>query len=169
MARKLGYFFNTGAAGADALPFQHLVTIDAPTDGNVIDSCEGRQGMYYLSEVFKFGKYSYYVHVLPTPGSRTDAAYKGGARQTYVWKSKKFVMPGRTNMTAAKVTMDKGCVRMRIHIDGCCRYDKVVTSCAPFRLPDQLVGIEWEIELVGQATIYEVHVASTMEELTDER
>lgn len=163
---KIGYIFNTGTAGADALPFQHLVTIDAPTNGDVIDSTLGRQGMYFLSEVFSYGRYNYYVHMLPTPGGTTDVQYERTQKQTYRWKSKKFVMPGRTTLAAAKVVMDKGCVRLKIHADGCCRYDAVVQNCAPFRLPDQLVGVEWEIELIGEATIHEVHVASTMEELT---
>lgn len=166
---RLGYIFSTGAAGADSTPYQHLVTIDAPTEGVVIHSCQGRQGVYYLSEVFKYGRYSYHVHVLPTPGGTTDTAYERRSKQTYRWKSKKFTMPGRTTLSAAKVVMEEGCVRLRLHADGCCRYDAVVQNCAPFRLPDQLVGIEWEIELTGQATVFEVHVASTIEELISGR
>lgn len=163
--RKLGYIFSTGAPSADVTPHQHLVTIDAPTDGDVLHACLGRQGMYYLSEELRFGRYKYFIHVLPTPGGTTDARYEQSSKQTYQWKSKKFTMPGRITFAAAKVVMDKGCVRLRIHVDGCCRYDAVVTTCAPFRLPDQLVGIEVELELIGTATIHEVHVASTIEEL----
>lgn len=162
---KIGYIFSTGSLGSDSTPFQHLVTLDAPTEGDVIHSCTGRQGVYYLSEVYKYGEYSYYVHVLPTPGGTTDNRYEGASKNTYTWKSKKFTMPGRTTFSAAKVVMDKGCVRLRIHLDGRCRYDAVVQNCAPFRLPDQLAGIEVEIELIGKATVHQVHVASTMEEL----
>lgn len=167
--KSIGYIFNTGTSGGDELPFQHLVTIDSPTSGQVVGSCVSRQGLELLSteivDDFYVG-YMHYIHVLPTPGGTTDQKYEFAHKQTYRWKSKKYVMAGRTNMTAAKITMDKGCVRLRIHVDGCCRYDAIVQNCAPFRLPDQMVGIEWEIELIGQARIYQVHIASTIEELT---
>lgn len=172
VAKSAGYIFNTGTSGANGLPFQHLVTIDSPVAGPVISHTLGRQGMYLLSaewayiQPWNYEVIRYTASVLPTPGGTTDIPYKNAPKQTYQWKSKKFVMAGRTTFAAAKVVMDKGCVRLRLHIDGCCRYDAVVQNCAPFRLPDQLAGIELEIELIGTATIHEVHIASTIEELT---
>lgn len=166
--KALGYIFHTGAGTSDRNQFQQLVTIDAPRRGDVIHSCIGRQGPYFLTQELEFGRYRYFVHVLPIPGGTTDVSYEKALKQKYTWKSKKFVMAGRTNFTCAKVTMGKGCVRLRIYVDGCCQYDAVVTSCDPFRLPDQLVGVTWEIELRGEATVAEVHIASTMRELANE-
>lgn len=167
----LGYIFNTGAMSADSTPFQQLVTFDGPTRYSVRDSCIGKQGLYVLSHEQGGGEgyRDYAVHTLPLPGGTTNLSYSDAKKQTYTWKSKKYVMPGRTTWAAAKVVMDKGCVRMRLYVDGCCKYDKVVTTCAPFRLTDQLVGHTLEIELIGQAVIHEVHVASTIEELINGR
>lgn len=163
----LGYIFDTGAASADSSRFQALVTIDAPRRGNVIHSCLGRQGMYYLTEELAFGRYSYWVHVLPTPGGLTDVPYDTSPKQEYIWRSKKYIMPGRTTWGAAKVVHKRGCVKLRLYIDGCCAFETVVKGCGAFRLPSQLVGIAMEIELVGTAEVMEVHVASTIEELTN--
>lgn len=163
---SIGYIFQTGATTADNTPFQSLVTIDAPRRGDVIDSVMGRQGPYYLTEELQYGKYTYYAHVLPIPGGTTDVQYETALKQQYVWKSKKFVMPGRTTFSAGKVVHSKGCVRLRIYVDGCCRWQTVVKGCDPFRLPDQLSGVIWELELIGDARVTEVHIASSMQELT---
>jgi hypothetical protein len=165
----VGYIYHTGAGSADKTQFQQLVTIDAPRRGDVVASCIGRQGPYFLTQEFKFGRYKYYVHVLPTPGGTTDVDYNKASKQQYTWKSKRFVMPGRTTFSSAKVVMAGGCVRLRIYVDSCCRYDAVVQNCAPFKLPDQLVGIDWELELIGTAVVTEVHIASSMQELTREQ
>lgn len=162
---SVGYIFATGAASADKSPFQQLVTIDAPRRGNVIHSCIGRQGMYYLTEELKFGEYNYYVHVLPEPGGTTDARYEQTAKMQYIWKSKKYVMPGRTTWGAAKVVHTKGCVTFRLYVDGRIVYSKRVVGCNPFRLPSQIAGVTAEIELVGDAVVTEVHIASSMREL----
>lgn len=166
--RSIGYMFHTGAGSSDRNQFQQLVTIDAPRRGDVIHSCVGRQGPYFLTQEFSYGRYNYYVHVLPTPGGTTDVKYENALKQEYKWKSKKYVMPGRTTFSVAKVVFDGGCCRLRIHVDGCCRYDQVVKSCAPFKLPDQLVGIDWEIEVAGTAVVSEIHIASTFQELARE-
>ena len=163
---SLGYIFQTGAAGADTTPFQQLVTIDAPRRGDVIHSCTGRQGAYFLTKEFFLGEYSYYVHVLPSPGGTTDTIYEKAPKQEYMWRSKKFVMPGRTTFGACKVVHGGGCARIKIFADGCCVFSTVVTECSPFRLSDQVVGVEFEIELTGTAIIYEAHIASSMQELT---
>lgn len=175
-ATGAGYILNTGTTAANASKFQHLVTIDSPGGGAVVASTLTPQGIFFLSveraQPYWYqipepvdGNYLFRISTLPMPGGDAGISYEKAAKQTYRWKSKKFVMPGRTTFAAAKVVMDKGCVRLRLHVDGCCRYDAVVQNCAPFRLVDQLVGTELEIELIGTATIHEVHVASTIEEL----
>jgi hypothetical protein len=162
---SVGYIFQTGAISADRSQFQQLVTIDAPRRGNVIHSCIGRQGMYYLTEEFAFGRYNYYVHVLPEPGGATDVKYQNARKMQYDWRSKEYVMPGRTTWGAAKVVFNGGCVRLRIRVDGCCVEDIMVKDCKPFTLPSQIVGTTLDVELIGDAVVTEVTIASTMREL----
>ncbi len=161
----LGYIYSTGSGTSDAAQFQQLVTIDAPTPGVVISSCQGRQGVYFLSEVSVDDVTTYKTHVLPQPDHVTDVKYATAPKMEYIWRSKRFVMPGRATMGAGKVVHSGGHVRIRILVDGCCRHEQQVRSNKPFRLPAQMAGTEWEIELLGNATVYEVHIAPSMQEL----
>lgn len=163
----LGYIYNTGAATGNQTRYGQLVTIDLPNAGDVIHTCLGRQGLYVLTELKINQTYENEVYVLPEPGGTTDVPYESAPKQTFTWRSKKFVMPGRATMGAAKV-VHRGYVRLRVIVDGCCRIDEQVRNSSAFRLPSQLVGIEYEIELYGTGTVYEVHIASTMQELTRE-
>ena len=164
---SVGYIFQTGASSADRSQFQQLVTIDAPRRGDVIHSCLGRQGMYFLTEEFSFGRYNYYIHVLPQPGGETDVQYERARKMQYQWKSKKYVMPARTTWGAAKVVFKGGCVRMKLYVDGCCVEDVMVRDCKPFTLPSQITGTTLEIELIGDAEVTEAIVASTMREIAE--
>ena len=86
----------------------------------------------------------------------------------YRWKSKKFVMPGRTNFGAAKVVWEcDGDVCFSLYSDCILVYSRKITDCQPFRLPSEYIGIEFEIQVEGTGTISEIHVASGMKELTE--
>lgn len=162
----VGYVFQTGASGADKTPFQQLVTIDSPEKGQPLSACNGREGPYFLvRHATAFLTNVTGVYVLPVPGGTTDVPYVAAPKQTYVWRSKKNVMPGLTTWSCAKVVHKCGCVRLRLYIDGCLAYDAPVRGSKPFRLPTQLAGTTLEIELIGTAEVDEVHVASTMKEL----
>lgn len=163
----LGYIYNTAAITGNPSRYGQLVTLDLPNKGKVIDTALGRQGLYVLTEENVDAIIRNEVFVLPTPGSNTDVPYDSAPKMEYIWRSKKFVMPGRTTIGVAKV-VHKGCVRLRLIVDGCCRVEEQVRHCNAFRLPSQLVGFEYEIELIGTGTVYEVHIASTMQELTRE-
>lgn len=163
----LGYVFNTGSDAVDNTQFQRLVTIDGPTRFTPASAANGRQGIYLMASINASSEtIDQNAYVLPVPGSGSDQGYADAPKMEYRWKSKRFVMPGRTTFGAIKVVHDKGCIRVKIYLAGCCIYDAVVQGCSPFRLPSQYAGIDWEIELVGNATVYEVHMASTMQELT---
>lgn len=163
--RTLGYILNTGAATGEQTQFQQLVTIDGPTAGTFMDSCIGDQGLYFLVKdtVPEPGKYG--IWVLPQPDNQTNVKYEQAPKMTYRWRSKKFVMAGRTTWGAAKVVHSKGCVRLRIIVDGCCRHEEQVKDCGPFRLPSQIAGVTCELELEGTARVTELHVASSLQEL----
>jgi hypothetical protein len=108
------------------------------------------------------------IYTLPLPEDAGKAVYKSSPKQQYVWRSKKFVMPGQTTMGAAKVVHDGQGLRFQLHMDNCCVFQTIVRDCDPFRLPDQLRGIMWEIVLIGCARVTEVIVAPTMRELSSE-
>lgn len=163
----LGYIYATGSTTGTQTRYGQLTTIDLPNAGDVIHSCLGRQGLYVLSQLQVNQNIINEIHVLPERGGTTDVPYESAPKMDYIWRSKKFVQPGRTTLGVAKV-VHKGCVRMRIIVDGCCKVDEQIRNCSPFRLPAQLVGVEFEIELYGTAEVYEVHVASTMQELIRE-
>lgn len=162
---SIGYVFHTGASTADKTQFQQIITLDSPGRGAVFAGTTGRQGPYFLyrdtpqnSDVTK-------TYVIPVPGGTTDVKYEDAEKMQYVWRSKKFVLQGETTFSVMKVVHKKGCVRARVYADGCLAFDAMVFGCGPFRLPSQLMGITIEIELIGTATVYEVHIASSMKEL----
>lgn len=143
----------------DAHPFQQLITMDVP-DTSTIRPCSvvGSYGLH-----FAVGQAVYYW---PVPGWVRDGDTPTKLR--YKWKSKKFVMPGTTNFAAAKVVWDcDGEVCFRFFSD--CRqvFECKVTDCQPFRLPTNITGVEFEIELEGTGTVSEAHVASSMHELIE--
>lgn len=137
--------------------FQQLVTMDAPITESPIAWVVGGLGLHTAFE----NKLYYW----PLPGWEAGNAPQ---KLQYQWKSKKFVMPGFTNFAAGKVVWEcDGEVCIKIYADCRCVYSARVQDCLPFRLPSSSGGIEFEIELTGTGTVSEVHIASSMKELTE--
>lgn len=157
--------------------WQKAVTIDAPTAVGPYDHAFYRDGLVVTAidenddQVWA---------ILPLPDSEwTRGApdgqggylpdtnlFESAEPMCYTWRSKVFVMPGNTNFGYAKVVHDcGGTVKLNLYADCKCVYSTVVRDCNPFTLPLHLSGVSWEIELVGTATVREVHIASSMEEL----
>lgn len=138
--------------------FQQLITMDAPATESPVAWIVGGYGLQVA-----FDNNLYYW---PFPGwERPNDAIQ---KLCYQWKSKKFVMPGRTNFAAAKVVWEcDGEVCFKLWADCRCVYTAKVANCNPFRLPSNYIGIEFEIEITGTGTVSEVHVASSMRELTE--
>jgi len=89
-------------------------------------------------------------------------------KATYRWRSKKFVMAGPTAFSAAKIVHDgSGPLVVNIYVDGHLAYNREVSHSRPFRLPKSRKGIEWEIELCGKSVVEEIHLATSIEELTE--
>jgi hypothetical protein len=103
--------------------------------------------------------------------SRGNTVYRWNAgRQPmpYRWRSKVFVQPGLVAFAAAKVVADYGPpIQFRLFADGSLYAEDVVSSSAPFRLPARGRGINWEVEVSGATRIREIHVATSMAELTE--
>lgn len=169
------YILDVGSGSSNAAPHSQLVTQDAPMFDimwadypamlNIIDHCIGDQGLYVLVQS-DYGDHSGYAEVKfqPEPGNNSRVPYEHADKMPYTWRSKKFIMDGRTVMTAMKV-VHKGCLCVNIYVDGCCAFNRTIQDCGVFRLPPQISGTAWEIELIGTAHVTEVHMASSVEEL----
>lgn len=88
--------------------------------------------------------------------------------KNYLWRSKKFIMPGLTSFAAAKVVHDaSGPLAVNFYVDGKLAFSRDIDHSEPFRIPRSRRGIEWEIELCGSSVVEEVHLATSMAELTE--
>ncbi len=98
-----------------------------------------------------------------------DGIYRWNSGDTFMswrWKSKRWVMPGQTHMSAYKVVRDCGEVRVQTTID--CRIvkDKITTHNKPYRLPVGYSGIDYEVELSGaDSDVREYHLGAGIGEL----
>lgn len=61
---------------------------------------------------------------------------------------------------------NKGCVRAVIWSDGVKLVDRVVPSNKPVRLPRRRRGIDWEFEIITRAPVREVHLETSITDLT---
>lgn len=167
------YLYEVKGEINDPHALQQLVTLDTPHGYIPVYSCTAPSGLYILmeSKTATADEDKRNVYVLPNPNTQLGAgvrSYNQSDKMMYRWKSKKFVMPGITVMSAMKVVHDcDGCLRIKIYVDCVCRYETVVKNCRPFRVPAHLAGVEWEVELIGNATIHEVHLATSMRELLE--
>jgi hypothetical protein len=168
----LGYLFDTGSTLDGEHPLQKLITFDGPP-GKVISHTTSSSGLDVLigipnPDILVDADIKNSVHSMPFPNTKEGGTYDLAPKMCYRWKSKKFVFPGNMCMSAAKVVHDcNGHVRIKFYVDCCCRYEVLVKDCKPFRLPDSMQGVEWEVEVIGTATVHEIHVASSLRELIE--
>ncbi len=155
----IGYIFDTGSSLDGERPFARLSTFDYKSPG-IMSTVWTNNGLAVLDNAGS-------VWEMAFPNMPNKDAYADAPKQTYTWKSKKFVMPGITTFAAVKIIHDCGSLRLRIFVDGCCTYDTPVYSQKPFTLPPSVQGVEYEFELEGTANVYELHVATSTQELTN--
>lgn len=157
---SLGYLFDTGSTLDGTHPIQRLSTFDYP-NGQVLSHCATNDGLAILVNNA--------VWTLPLPNTTNKDSFRKAAKNCYQWKSKRYVFPGLTTFAFAKVVHDcDGFVRLKIYCDGVCVYDVKALGSKPLALPPSIVGIEWEIEVHGTATVHEIHMATSIEELTEQ-
>lgn len=93
--------------------------------------------------------------------------------EPYLWRSKPFVFPYTVSFAAGKVVLaeckdDRPCT-LRL-LDGACNvavFEKDIRSNTPFRLPALLGRTDWAVEIEGTASVQEIHVATSMQALTE--
>jgi hypothetical protein len=156
---SLGYIFDTGSTLDGAHPSQRLCTFDTPA-GKVISHCITNEGIAVLAGES--------VWTMALPNMPDKESYRTSRKQCYTWKSRKYVFPGETTFAFAKVVHDcDGFVRLKIYCDCVCVYDTNVPACKPIALPPSIVGITWEVEVHGTATVHEIHMATSIQDLIE--
>jgi hypothetical protein len=157
---SIGYLFDTGSTLDGSHPSQRLATFDYPS-GKVISHCITNDGLAILINNA--------VWTMALPNMVTKDSYANSPKQCYAWKSKKYVFPGETTFAFAKVVHDcDGFVRLKIYCDGICVYDTNVPGSKPIALPPSVVGVTWEVEVHGTATVHEIHMATSIDELIEQ-
>lgn len=158
---SIGYMFDTGSSIDGSHPISRLSTFDYPA-GHVISSVITNDGMAILANNS--------VWTMPLPNMNNKDSYANAAKNCFIWRSKKYVFPGLTTFGALKVVHScDGFVRVRIYCDEVCVYDTGVSDNRPITLPPSIVGVEWQLEVQGNATVHEIHMASSIFELTEQK
>lgn len=154
----VGYIFVHENNHNNQFPLSQLVTFNPPP---------GVQGPSFVTGTASGGLFAAFGNVLyrwPMPGY----GYEAASKQIYQWKSKQFVMAGGTTFAAAKVVNSgDGTLTFNFYGDGVLIYSHNITDSQPFRIPAQHSVIKVEIMLAGTATVQEVHLATSMRELTE--
>lgn len=97
---------------------------------------------------------------------------RGASYMQYTWRSKNFVFPYVVSFAAAKVVATCADARpctLRV-LDGACNavlYERAITSSEPFRLPAMRSRLDWVLEVTGSADVQEIHMATSVQELTE--
>lgn len=157
---KHAFAYHTGDDITGDNKFGQLVTLDVPT-GVVDQATVTRRGLTL--------KYANDLFCLPLPGNGEDKEYRKSAKACYQWKSKKFVFPGAMTLAAGLIVHEcGGKVTIRLYVDCKCVWQADICDCEPFRIPSQIMGKEFEVEVLGTRAVYEIHLASSMQELTEE-
>lgn len=107
---------------------------------------------------------------------RTDSLYiavsntvrkwdSGASNLTYTWKSKTFVLPRPSNLSALQVLADGYPVTVKVYGDKTLRHTATVTSEQPVRLPAGYIARDYELEVSGASTVSAVLAANGIAEL----
>ncbi len=101
--------------------------------------------------------------------SKTDGIYKWNAGELvpYTWRSKIFQVIRPHNFGWAQVEADSYPVTFRVYngMSPDPLYSYSVPSREPFRLPANSVHRDWYVQLEGTATVFQVQIADSQEEL----
>lgn len=93
--------------------------------------------------------------------------FEEGDLMPYTWKSRKWVLPTRANMSVGRVLAEDYPVQIKLFADGALVADKMVTSNEEFTLPANYTAFEFEVQIEGTAKVRRVTIAETSDELGD--
>jgi hypothetical protein len=149
-------------------------------------SWDVNDGMYsdaYLGDSGKFTELSLTpTAVLSTKQGVLYMAFGGNlnkfdaanTKMPYTWRSKLNIDGGLQNYSAMKVVFEhflRGSivtnpVEIQLYADGVLRFSRNVNTSQPFRLPKGYDALNWEVEISGTEAISEIHLATSMTELS---
>jgi hypothetical protein len=128
---------------------------------------------YYASATFANPVTDLHLVINPTLTSNELFKWEGGvAFEPYVWRSKQFAFPYEVTFAGAKILRQcKGeqALKFRL-VDGECGkvlFERDVTHNRPFRLPSRHGRTDWIVEVEGTASVQEIHVSTSISELTE--
>lgn len=157
---RYGYAYHTGDEITGDNKYGQLITFDLPS-GVLDQATVTRRGLTL--------KYANDLFCLPLPGDGEDKEYRQSPKACFQWKSKKFVFPGTMTLAAGKIVHAcGGKITVRIYVDCKCVWQAEICDCEPFRIPSQICGTEFEVEVLGKQAVYEIHLASSMQELLED-
>jgi hypothetical protein len=91
-----------------------------------------------------------------------------GTNLTFIWKSKKFMLPKHVNFSAALVQANSySSLSAKFYADGALKHTQTVTNANPFRLPSGFLSKVWEFEISGTDAVSEMYIATSVAELKD--
>ena len=144
------------------------------------------EGMYsdaYLGESGKFTELSFTpTAVWVTKHNIMYLAFDGAlhrwdasdTKMPYKWRTKLNIEAGLRNFSIMKIVFERWMrgkqsptpVHVRLIADDVVRFERTVRDSHPFRLPKGYDGLNWEIEVTGIEPISEIHMATSLNELT---
>lgn len=98
---------------------------------------------------------------------RTVCEWDAGSALSYVWRSKRFTLPSVSFFSCAQLEAEAYPVTAKFYVDDAVTpaYTIAVASREPFRLPADLVGRDWEVQLEGSSEVFVFAMAQAMKEL----
>ena len=147
-SRYYGFFKGTGRGFIIDFTRQDVTTFDL---GGVAVS-----GVHYAAAEDKL-----YLH----DGGNLYAWEGGSTPLTYKWRSKQYFSREPISMTCALVSGGTG-TRLQFFQNGVVAHEWDVVSDEISRLPAGNAGQVFEVELTGTATVYEIGMATSTQELT---
>lgn len=154
------------------------------TRGFIFDIVDGIYNDGYIGETGRLTE----LDLTPDTVYRSDSndlymtfggdIFKWNASDTfmsYVWRSKLHVEAGLRNYSTMKVVFEKWLrsrmspnpVTVRLFADDKMMFERKVSCSRPFRLPKGFDAINFEIEVTGIEAINEIHMATSMVEMTN--
>ncbi len=98
-------------------------------------------------------------------GGQLQAWVGAVTKKTFVWRSKLFTVPFIA-FSCCKVECNAiATVGMKLWVDGVEIFNYATLPAGVFRLPENAIGKEWQIELQGSGDIERVVLSTSMREL----
>lgn len=90
---------------------------------------------------------------------------RGLAKRPYRWLSKRWTLPKPVAMAAGRVCFTQGAAQVTVSEGRHTVFSEQLIEADPFSLPSWSFGTDWQVEIKGVATISQLSLATSFEEL----